>query len=189
MKRIVLSVIAVVASVALTACGNDASTDEGQPSAVEGDHNAADVTFAQDMIPHHRQAIEMSEMVGERASSPEVKSLATRIQEAQKPEIDTMSEWLESWNEEVPSTGGHAAMDGHGMMSQHEMSQLMDAEGRGFDRMFLTMMTKHHQGAIEMARTEQAEGAFGPAKELAGKIITDQQAEIEEMGKLLATLS
>jgi len=188
MKRIVLLVIAVVTSVALTACGGDTSTDEGQPSAGGGDHNAADVTFAQAMIPHHRQAIEMAEMAGERASSPEVKALATRIQEAQDPEITTMSEWLESWNEEVPSAGGHGAMDKGGMMSQHEMSQLMDAEGRAFDRMFLATMTKHHEGAIEMARTEQAKGAFGPAKELAGKIIADQQAEIDEMGKLLAKL-
>ena len=188
MKRITLAVIAVVAGLVLAACGNDAGTNEGQ-SAANGNHNAADVTFAQEMIPHHRQAIEMAQMAAARASSPEVKALATRIQQAQDPEIATMTELLESWGEDVPShEGGHGAMESGGMMSSEEMAELMAATGTGFDRLFLTMMTKHHEGAIEMARTEQAEGAFGPAKELAGKIVADQRAEIDEMRQLLAAL-
>jgi uncharacterized protein (DUF305 family) len=106
MKRIAPLATAVVASVVLAACGSDTSTgassDAGQPSAGANDHNAADVTFAQQMIPHHRQAIEMAQLAAERASTPEVKALATRVQGAQDPEITTMTEWLEAWGEDVP---------------------------------------------------------------------------------------
>ena len=139
------------------------------------------------MIPHHREAIQMAERAAERASTPDVKALAARIEAAQAPEITTMTQWLKSWGEDVPPSGGHGATHG-GMMSDDDMSLLMGATGPAFDRMFLEMMTEHHKGAIEMARTEQAKGAYAPAKELAGKIIAAQQNEIDEMATLLAKL-
>ncbi len=186
MKRIALILIALVASVVLAACGSNDDNTAGGAS----DHNAADVSFATDMIPHHGQAIDMAKLAADRASAPEVKALAVRIQSAQDPEIDTMSGWLRSWGEDVPSTAmshaGHSGMSMPGMMSADEMNDLMAKSGAAFDRVFLTMMTKHHQGAIEMARTEQAKGSYGSAKDLASKIIKDQQAEIDEMAKLLA---
>lgn len=188
MKRIAMILPALLASVVLAACGS--SNDDPTAAGSSGDHNAADVKFAQDMIPHHGQAIEMAQMAADRAAAPEVEALAARIEQAQDPEIETMSGWLRSWGEDVPSAGmdhgGHSSMTMPGMMSSEDMAELMARSGAAFDRAFLTMMTEHHRGAIEMARTERADGRHGPAKELAGKIIKDQQAEIDEMAALLA---
>ncbi len=188
MKRAPLVPLALVAGLLLAACGGSKDSTSG------GSHNAADVSFAQDMIPHHQQAIEMTKMVTGRSSTPEVEALARRIQAAQDPEIETMSGWLRSWGEDVPSStgmgghGDHGSMSMPGMMSSEDMNALMAKRGTDFDRTFLEMMTMHHQGAIEMARTEQAEGSHGPAKDLAGRIATDQQAEIDQMAALLTKL-
>jgi uncharacterized protein (DUF305 family) len=139
------------------------------------------------MIPHHQQALEMAEMAAGRASSPEVEDLAARIEKAQGPEIETMTGWLKSWGEEVPSAdAGHAGHSGaEGMMDAAEMDELAKASGREFDTLFLTLMIEHHEGAVEMARTEQKQGRYAPAKEMAGAVISGQSAEIEEMNALL----
>lgn len=182
---------------ALAGCGDNGDTAD-KPAAA--DHNAADVTFAQDMIPHHQQAIEMAQLAEDRAASAEVKSLASAIEAAQDPEIETMTGWLESWGEDVPDSHMDMDMDEMegmgddesddempGMMSDDDMADLEDAQGAAFDRMFLTMMIEHHEGAIEMAKTEQAEGEYDDAVTLAEKIETAQQAEIEAMNDLLAS--
>lgn len=157
-------------------------------------HNQADVTFAQDMIPHHRQAIVMAEMARNRATSPEVKALAAQIEKAQAPEITTMTGWLIDWGEKVPQgmygMDGMGRDDGHGMpgmMDDDRMDQMRHARGSGFDTMFLTMMIEHHEGAVEMAETEKKQGAYGPAKELADDIIASQTAEITQMRNMLGT--
>ncbi|MFE1255820.1 DUF305 domain-containing protein [Streptomyces fungicidicus] len=200
-RRAALGTTAVAAALVLAACGSDNGSDTGsgaQTSAsagaedTAGAHNDQDVSFAQGMIPHHQQAIQMSKMAASQASSTEVKDLAARIEKAQDPEIETMSGWLESWGEDVPSSmpgmdhGGHSgSSDMPGMMDTEDMDELMKASGKGFDTMFLTMMVEHHEGAVEMATTEKDKGRYGPAKKLAGEIITAQNAEIEEMNKLL----
>ena len=159
------------------------------------DHNAQDVAFAQGMIPHHEQAVEMSTVAQQRAASPKVKDLATRIMGAQDPEIQTMKGWLTDWDEPVTASsdgmagmnhGGGTMESGQGMMSDAQMSQLRTASGAEFDKMFLTMMIEHHQGAISMARTELDKGKHAPAKQLAQAIIDAQQKEITEMQGLLA---
>lgn len=139
------------------------------------------------MIPHHRQAIEMADLAPSRAESAEVKKLAADIKKAQGPETKTLSGWLTSWGEEVPAEGAmdHSMHGGGGMMTAEEMQQLKDSSGKAFDTAFMEMMIKHHEGAVEMAKTEQADGAYAPAKEMAGQIITSQSAEIEQMNKLL----
>ncbi|MGW7328027.1 DUF305 domain-containing protein, partial [Streptomyces sp. NPDC054840] len=135
----------------------------------KGDHNAADVAFAQGMIPHHRQAVEMADLAATRAESAEVKKLAGEIKKAQDPEIKTLSGWLTSWGEQVPAQGaGHEGHDMSGMMTAEEMKQLDSASGKAFDTAFLTMMVKHHEGAVAMGKTEQAEGTYQPAKDMAG---------------------
>ncbi|MFJ9010712.1 DUF305 domain-containing protein [Streptomyces canus] len=200
-RRAALGATAVAAALVLAACGSDNGSDTGsgtQTSAsagaedTAGAHNDQDVSFAQDMIPHHQQAIQMSRMAASQASSAEVKDLAARIEKAQDPEIETMSGWLESWGEDVPSSmpgmdhGGHSeSSDMPGMMDTEDMDKLMKASGKDFDTMFLTMMVEHHEGAVEMATTEKDKGQYGPAKKLADDIITAQNAEIEEMNKLL----
>ncbi|MFC7883807.1 DUF305 domain-containing protein [Streptomyces sp. NPDC057376] len=204
-RRTAAVLAAGAAALALAACGGADDGDTGGSAghgghsatasasapASQGKHNAADVAFAKGMIPHHRQAVEMADLAPGRAASPEVEKLATEIKKAQDPEIKTLSGWLTAWGEEVPAEG--AAMDhsGHGtgamdgMMTDQEMSGLEDASGEAFDTAFLELMIKHHEGAVTMAKAEQADGAFAPAKKMADEIITSQSAEIERMNQLL----
>ncbi|MCA1670732.1 MAG: DUF305 domain-containing protein, partial [Actinobacteria bacterium] len=122
------------------------------------------------------------------AQSSQVEDLAQRIERAQGPEIATMTQWLQQWGAEVPSTTpGQGGMGhGEGMMSPEQMNQLGHGSGAEFDRMFLQMMIQHHEGAITMARAELADGQNPAAKQLAQQIIDTQQAEIQEMQALLA---
>lgn len=176
----------------LSACGSDSSE-----SAADAPHNDQDVTFATDMIPHHAQAVEMADLAADRAESPEVKDLAEEISAAQGPEIETMTSWLEAWDEEVPDTSGgmggmdHGDMGGDmpGMMTPEDMDNLEAASGTEFDQMFLTMMIAHHEGAIEMAQTQQQDGEFTDAVDLAETIEETQTAEISTMEELLASMS
>jgi uncharacterized protein (DUF305 family) len=198
-RRTALAVTALTAAVTLAACGNDsdsgshsgghtaASASASASSSTGADaHNAQDVSFAQGMIPHHRQALEMARLAAGRASSAQVKDLAARIEKAQDPEITTMSGWLTAWDEKVPSSGAsmdsmpgmdHGSGSGMaGMMDPKDMTMLEKASGKDFDTMFLTMMVEHHEGAVKMAGTEQAKGSYGPAKSMAGDIVKGQTA-------------
>ncbi|MDS0136145.1 MULTISPECIES: DUF305 domain-containing protein [unclassified Amycolatopsis] len=145
-------------------------------------HNADDVTFAQQMVPHHIQALDMAKLVPARSANPKVLGLASRIEQAQDPEIRLLQGWLTTWG----AAPAHESMPGMGgSMSGADLKQLETATGAEFDKMWLGMMIQHHQGAIEMARTELAQGADAGAKALAQKIIDAQQAEIAEMQGLL----
>ncbi|MEU6641226.1 DUF305 domain-containing protein [Saccharomonospora sp. NPDC046836] len=147
-------------------------------------HNAADVTFAQQMIPHHQQAVTMADLVAERTSNQQVIDLAQQIQQAQDPEIQQLSEWLQQWGEEMPE--GHSAHgDMPGMMGSGHLDELAGLRDREFDRRWLELMVEHHQGAIDMARTELAQGQGAEAKRLAQTIIDAQQAEIDTMNGML----
>ncbi|MFI7148463.1 DUF305 domain-containing protein [Nonomuraea sp. NPDC050022] len=162
-------------------------TTSAQPGA---GFNDADVLFAQMMIPHHQQAVEMAELAETRASDKEVKELSAKIKAAQDPEIQTMKGWLTDWGKPLPSGGMDQGM-GHGMpgmMSAEDMKKLEDAKGSAFDKAFLQMMIAHHKGAITMARTERERGKNHEAKRLADTIETGQQAEVEQMQKILARL-
>lgn len=180
MKRLFSALaLTLIAVLTLTACG---SGDSGSSK----DFNDADVTFAQDMIPHHKQAVEMSKMAAENASSPEVKDLADKIDTAQGPEIETMQGWLKDWGKS--STGSMDDMGGmSGMMSDEDMDALDSARGAEFDKMFLTMMIAHHTGAIEMAKAEQKDGENPDATALAKDIERAQTDEIAVMKKILGS--
>lgn len=194
-KRIVLGLVAFVALAGLlAACGDDDdmggmdhggddSSETTEAAAPDADFNDADVEFVQGMIPHHEQAVVMADLADDRAESPEVTDLAERIKDAQDPEIDQMTGWLEEWGQEVPEGTDHGGMDG--MMSDDDMASLEDASGAEFDEMFLTMMIEHHEGAIAMAETELEDGQNADAKELAQTIVDAQQAEIDEMQGIL----
>ncbi|MCV7281401.1 DUF305 domain-containing protein [Mycolicibacterium flavescens] len=182
------------------------------PSAASSDatHNDADVKFAQGMIPHHQQAIEMSDMLlGKQGIDPEVISLANDIKNAQGPEIEKMQGWLQEWG--VPSSPApaptSAAMPGHnmpghqmpsgdmgdmpgmggghGMMSEADMAALQNAQGAEATRLFLSQMITHHKGAIMMAQEEIEIGQFPAAVEMARAIVSSQQAEIDMMQGML----
>ncbi|QGG94145.1 DUF305 domain-containing protein [Actinomarinicola tropica] len=196
--------ILVAAAFFLAACGADSSDDPAMaPPAAEQDGadgsgaaepNQADVEFTKAMIVHHEQAIEMAALAEDRAEAEEVRSLATRIGEAQQPEIDRMQEWLEAWGEDAAGASGdmdHGDMDmgggdSMGMMSEEDMGQLEAASGPEFDRMFLEMMIQHHRGAISMAREVQIDGSHPDVLALAEDVVADQEAEVEEMEQLLA---
>ncbi|MEU4424481.1 DUF305 domain-containing protein [Actinoplanes sp. NPDC024001] len=202
LRRGLLGGAAVTAMLVLSACGGSDHSSSGSgmnhgeaaPSVAAsavGTFNDADVTFAQSMIPHHQQAVQMAAMAGGRAADSEVKALAGKIQQAQQPEIDTMTAWLTAWGKPapMPSMGSgmeHGSMPG--MMSDADMATLMDAKGAAFDKHFLTMMVSHHEGAIDMAQQEVEQGSNPEAKALAQKIITDQQAEIATMKAILERL-
>jgi uncharacterized protein (DUF305 family) len=204
-----MGVAAVAAALALGACGSGdqpSGTDHGNTptstgAAQEANHNEADMAFAQQMVPHHQQALEMAELAASRASNDKVKDLANRIKAAQDPEIQQMNGWLAEWgaSSTSPSTGmNHGSTTSSapgmdhgsepGMMTDDEMRQLEQASGATFDHMFLEMMIKHHEGAVEVATIEVEQGANAQAKELAQQIIDTQQAEITEMQELQATL-
>lgn len=192
--------VAGAAAVALLAgCGgNDmagmqhgSTTTTAPASGQQADHNEQDVKFGQDMIAHHQQALDMAAMVPGKSTNPKVTDLGKRIAAAQDPEIKKMTEWLTKWGTAPASTSmpgmdhgsGHGSMPG--MMTAEEMAKLNGATGAEFDRMWLDMMIRHHQGAVEMSKTEQEKGSNPDAKKLAQDIITAQQAEITEMQGLL----
>jgi uncharacterized protein (DUF305 family) len=170
-----------------TSSSDDQSAEDGAA------FNDADVMFAQMMIPHHEQAIEMSDVIlGKEGVDSEITDLATQIKEAQGPEIEQLSTWLDEWGAEQPDDSmdmDHGSMGDDsmgGMMSEEDMQALEDAEGAEAGRLFLEQMIVHHEGAIEMAQTEVGDGAHEGAVEMAGAIIDGQSSEIQTMEGLLA---
>ena len=154
-------------------------------------HNDADVMFAQHMIPHHQQAMEMSDMLLGRKQGidPRVVQLANQIKAAQGPEIQQMQGWLTEWGTPaMPPTSGHDMPSMQGMMSDADMTALQNAQAVEASKLFLTQMIAHHEGAITMAQTEIKDGQYPPAVELAHAIATTQQQEIDTMKSILATL-
>ncbi|MEU0880935.1 DUF305 domain-containing protein [Lentzea sp. NPDC005914] len=143
----------------------------------------ADIAFAQKMVPHHEQALEMAKLVPSRSSDDKVRDLAQRIEKAQDPEITRMNSWLKEWG--APSMQDHSGHDMSGMMSGDDMAELEKVTGAEFDQQWLDMMIKHHEGALEMAKTELDQGKDAEAKKLAQAIIDGQQQEITEMKGLL----
>jgi uncharacterized protein (DUF305 family) len=153
--------------------------------------NDADVTFLQQMYPHHAQAVDMATLMDGRTTTPAVMQLGATIKGAQQPEMDKMTSLLTSWGKPAPTTttaGGMAGMSNSGlpgMMSAADMSTLTGLSGTMFDQKWLTMMTAHHQGAITMATTELSNGTNPDAKQLATNIISAQNAEIQHMSTLI----
>jgi uncharacterized protein (DUF305 family) len=160
------------------------------PAAAEA-HNDADVMFAQQMIPHHTQAIEMSDtLLAKQGIDPRVTELANQIKAAQGPEIQQMQGWMTQWGTpSMPPMSGHGDMPGmSGIMSEQDMTALKDAQGVDAGKLFLTQMITHHKGAITMAQSEIKDGRYPPAVEMARAIVTTQQQEIDTMNGILASL-
>jgi uncharacterized protein (DUF305 family) len=174
----------------LAACGGD-DTADSEPAPEQAisaaAFNQADVTFAQGMIPHHSQAVDMAELALARSENPAILDLAGRIRDAQDPEIEQMRALLATWGEAEmdPGMEGMDDMDGmsdpDGMMGDEEIAALESAAGPDFDRLFVDMMVRHHQGAIVMAETVLDSGSDPEVQTLAEAIIAAQTAEIDEM--------
>ena len=193
---------ALAASLGLAGCAAESGTSGGgmhsnhassspmssmMPDA-NADHDQADIMFARMMIPHHAQAVEMSDIVLAKPDLPaDVRALATRIKDAQAPEIETMAGWLKAWN--VPTMMPDHSGDGmSGMVDAEGLEKLKAAQGTEAARLFMEQMTEHHEGAINMAKQEIGAGKYPDAIQLARDIVTAQEAEIAEMKKLLAAL-
>ncbi|MFJ5631124.1 DUF305 domain-containing protein [Streptomyces goshikiensis] len=164
--------------------------------------NAADQTYVRGMIEHHRQALTMSALAPDRASAEAVKGLAERIAAAQKPEIGAMERWLARYPAPggaggtggTGGTGGSGGtgggMGGHdhgampGMATEQQLKELADARGTDFDRLFLKLMTAHHEGALKMAGQALAGGNNVAVEEMATEVVATQTAEIHRMRAL-----
>jgi uncharacterized protein (DUF305 family) len=197
-----LRAAAALAMVALLSSCGSTSHDEhaghhpapaSQSAEHNAEHNAADVAFAQGMMPHHRQAVEMAAMVPSRSSNPDVRMMATHISWDQQAEIRTMTGLLAQWGE--PEATDHGSMPGMpgmvdgvmpGMVDGATMTQIKSLSGPAFDDLWITSMIEHHQGAVTMAHTEIADGQNPDAKKLAEMIITAQQREIAQMNNLVS---
>lgn len=142
-----------------------------------------DQMFAAMMIPHHEQAIEMSDLALTRSTNPELLALAQQIKDAQAPEIEEMKKWGENLDHM-----SHSGMTMGGMLSQSEIDELKAAQGVAFDRLFLQGMIAHHEGAIEMAQ-DVLESKNSHVRDFASNIITVQAKEIEQMKAMLAKLT
>jgi uncharacterized protein (DUF305 family) len=195
LRSAALALATVTSAAVLAACGG--GDDDAMEPAAATTFNTADVTFAQQMIPHHSQAVKMASLAAGRAKDPAVKKLAAAIVAGQGPEIETMQSLLEAWGQPlVPDMAGmdHSTMspdemmsmsaDMPGMAGEAELKALAAAKGAEFDRMFLTMMIEHHRGALQMAKAERAQGQDPAALTLAAQIETSQQGEIKKMQKL-----
>jgi uncharacterized protein (DUF305 family) len=193
--RVAATLAALAAALVLSSCTSQAPdghtghehSDEpvitGQPAG----YNADDVAFATNMIPHHQQAVDLSAMVPDRSTKTDLVALAQQISAEQQPEISVMKVFLVQWNENPDTNSGHA---GHGdtmqgMVDAATMTKLESLNGQEFDKLWLESMIGHHQGAIEMAKAEIANGDNMDAKNLAKNIVTTQEAEIGQMKQML----
>ena len=191
--RVLAAITTLAAAIVLSSCGTAATQNQGlSASATSTDqvaaHNADDVMFAQMMIPHHQQAVELAAMVPDRSNNPDVIALAAKIAGEQQPEIDTMKALLLQWNvdpNEMSHESGHAGMAMAGMVDDATMVRLDSLKGASFDMLWLQSMISHHQGAIEMAKTEIADGKSADLITLAKNIVAAQQAEIDQMKQML----
>ncbi|MEU3187591.1 DUF305 domain-containing protein [Streptomyces sp. NPDC006923] len=156
------------------------SPEEAAKEAPDDSPNSADFAYAQMMIVHHGQALEMAGLAGERAGSTPVKRLAERIEAAQKPEIGAMNGWLKT-------NGGAKRQQGHdhgtmpGMATEAQLTQLRAARGAAFDELFLKLMITHHQGAITMATDALSQGNNILIEEMAADVIAQQTSEMNRM--------
>lgn len=200
-SKLALAGATLLVGLSLAACGGSASSDQGMNmngadmsamgSAI-APANDGDIAFAQLMIPHHQQAVEMADMALAHGVTGDVLSLANQIKAAQGPEIAQMTAWLNAWGAPVEMASSNS-MDGmdmggamsEGMMSADDMSMLDQASGVDFDTLWMQMMVKHHEGAISMANQVLSTTSNADVKALAEAVVSGQTAEIATMQKLL----
>ncbi|WP_207392609.1 DUF305 domain-containing protein [Aeromicrobium sp. IC_218] len=190
--------------------GEDSKTLDEAPEVEPADANDADIAFAQMMVPHHAQALEMAAFAPAAGGGEGVRTFAERIAAAQKPEIVLMASWLTKRGQDAPTAEqiekgelGPLSMDAHdhhgsgahesmedmpGMASEADLERLSQAKGEAFDELFLELMIMHHQGAMEMVDEVLAEGSDQELNELAAGIGADQSAETDRMRQMLEAM-
>lgn len=190
-KRITLaSSTLLIASLALTGCTINIGDTGGMNGGMMGNNQSAsdfsrtDIMFAQMMIPHHQQAVDMSTLAETHSTNPEILALAKQIKDAQAPEIEQMTSWIDASGSSMNM--GHDMGMG-GMLSEEQMSDLENASGPAFDKLYLEGMIDHHEGAIVMAQMI-VDSNNAEARQLGENIVTSQTAEIAQMKKMLAAM-
>ncbi|MFD6389542.1 DUF305 domain-containing protein [Nocardia sp. NPDC060259] len=183
----------------LAACGDDtesathdthsstsSTSATSATAAARTDFNDADVTFLQMMYPHHAQAVEMAKMVPSHTQNQQLIALAAEVEKAQAPEMQQITDLLASFGKPAPSaSAGHGGHAMPGMMTDAQMTALQSAAGAEFDKQWLEMMIDHHEGAVDMARTELAGGVNPESRQLATAIVATQETEITTMRGML----
>ncbi|TDD23229.1 DUF305 domain-containing protein [Nonomuraea diastatica] len=163
--RLRMAILVILCLLAASGCGASASAQDG--------YGPADVRFNQQMIIHHRQTIQLAELAAERTATAWVKELSGKLIAGDKADIEAMSGWLKSWNEQVPSE--QPAKEGEELRA-----------GPGFDRGWLTMVSEHLRHGIHMAEEVRTSGRHQPTLQLAGRIIRNQNAELSGIAERLA---
>jgi len=185
MRYIALPIVAIAAACSGTRPADTPDTSSGTAAP----YVAADADFMRNMIGHHGQAIDMADLVPGRSSNETLANLARRIDESQVFEIGLMQRWLEARNESTDVPHDMAGMAG--MATPEQMAQLADAENEAFDKLFLELMTRHHEGALVMVDALEAAEGGGLELEiftLISHVDADQRAEIARMQRMLNTL-
>lgn len=186
-RALALMSLVIAGGMFLSACSSDHDSMDMEP--VNGNANAADVMFAQMMIPHHEQAISMADYAPGRASDPAVIALALEIKAAQDPEIELMKSWLTTWG--ISEMSADDAMQDHsahgmdGMLTADQLADLSNSQGQAFDKLFTALMIEHHEGAIAMAQDVLSAGQDPAVLQLAQEIIAQQESEILKLQTLL----
>ncbi|GAB3562807.1 DUF305 domain-containing protein [Amycolatopsis endophytica] len=164
----------VLLGLVLVACGTAPASTGG---------NAADIRFAQEMVPHHEQSVRLARLAEQRAESEFVRTTAHEIAEEETAEIARMNGWLRAWHAE---TSGHAGHPMPGMLPDTTITALEDTYGAEFDRGWLTTMAQHLGAGVEMARAVLSRGEHAETRALAGEIVREQQAQIAEINDQLS---
>ena len=210
------TLLAVLTLVAITGCSSDEEepdtppvvqlgppgetgtplTEEEIAELEETSYTDADVAFVQNMMPHHEQALVMTDLVADRTGRDDLPQLAERMDVSQRDEIALMERWLEDRGEEVTdASAGHDHGDGElmpGMLTEDDLARLEAASGRAFDELFLQYMIRHHEGARVMVAELLSGGEGGQESDvfqLAQHIDSDQSIEIARMKSLLAEIA
>ena len=198
MKKLLTASALVIASISLAGCTINLGSPDKDDSGMMGENgmmgnktvgsssfSGADIMFAQMMIPHHEQAITLSDMAAKNSKNQEILNFAKQIKDAQEPEITQMTAWL--------TDGGYGLDPGHsmdgmgGMLSDEQLSKLSKLSGAAFDKLFLTSMIEHHKGALQMVI--MIENSTDPKIKLFGdSIIRVQSDEIAYMEQLLTKI-
>jgi uncharacterized protein (DUF305 family) len=199
MSRAVIATAAFAAAVALAGCGGSGdaasagarSTQQTDTPVITGrpaGYNADDVAFATNMVPHHKQAIALAALAPDRSADPDLVALAQRITATQQPEVNVLNVFLVQWKENPDSAQGDHSGHGQtmpGMVDDATMTKLKSLHGSEFDTLWLQSMISHHQGAVEMAKAEIANGANVDAISMAKTMLAAQQTEIGQMKQML----
>ncbi|MGW6446621.1 DUF305 domain-containing protein [Lentzea sp. NPDC055074] len=168
--------IIVLGLLALTACSSVGGGSAGEPAA-----NEADATFSLQMIPHHRQTIQIAKVAMEKSKDEFVVNVADKIATAEAGEIEQMATYLRSWNIQVPGDDANATHKMAGMMTVKDVEALKSATGKQYDDLFLATLSRHLRSGVDMAKNAQAKGEHIGSKALAGKIIVSQTEVLDQI--------